>query len=74
MVTVRITGALEIKEIRIDPEAVDPEDVELLQDMVVAAVNEAIRSSQELAESRLGGAMGGLDALGGLGGLGLPGF
>ncbi|HEY7632020.1 MAG TPA: YbaB/EbfC family nucleoid-associated protein [Thermoleophilaceae bacterium] len=74
MVTVRITGALEIKEIRIDPAAVDPEDVELLQDMVVAAVNEAIRASQELAESRLGGAMGGLDALGGLGGLGLPGL
>jgi hypothetical protein len=74
MVTVRITGALEIKEIRIDPAAVDPDDVELLQDMVVAAVNEAIRASQELAESRLGGAMGGLDALGGLGGLGLPGL
>jgi DNA-binding YbaB/EbfC family protein len=73
-VTVKITGALELKEVRIDPEAVDPEDVELLQDLVLAAVNEAIRSAQELAESRLGGAMGGLDALGGLGGLGLPGL
>jgi DNA-binding YbaB/EbfC family protein len=70
-VTVKITGALELKEVRIDPQAVDPEDVELLQDLVLAAVNEAIRSAQELAESRLGGAMGGL---GGLGGLGLPGF
>jgi len=74
MVTVKITGALELQEIRIDPQAVDPEDVELLQDMVQAAVNEAIRSAQELAENRLGGAMGGLGGLEGLGGLGLPGF
>ncbi len=74
MVTVKITGALELKEVVIDPQAVDPEDVELLQDMVLAATNEAIRSAQELQESRLGGAMGGLDALGGLGGLGLPGL
>ena len=73
-VTVKITGALELKEVRIDPAAVDPEDVELLQDLVLAAVNEAIRSAQELAESRLGGAMGGLGGLEGLGGLGLPGF
>ena len=41
MVTVKVSGDLEVKEIRIDPEAVDPEDVELLQDMVLAAVNEA---------------------------------
>jgi DNA-binding YbaB/EbfC family protein len=73
-VTVKITGALELKEIRIDPQAVDPEDVELLQDLVLAAVNEAIRSAQELAESRLGGVMGGLGGPGGLGGLGLPGL
>src|SRR3954454_3923314 len=66
MVTVRITGALEIKEIRIDPDAVDPEDVDMLQDMVLAAVTEAIRASQELQESRLGGAMGGLGGPGGL--------
>jgi nucleoid-associated protein EbfC len=74
MVTVKITGALELQEVKIDPQAVDPEDVELLQDMVLAAMNEAIRSAQELAESRLGGAMGGLGGLEGLGGLGLPGF
>jgi DNA-binding YbaB/EbfC family protein len=73
-VTVKITGGLELKEVRIDPEAVDPEDVELLQDLVLAAVNEAIRSAQELAERRLGGAMGGLGGLEGLGGLGLPGI
>jgi nucleoid-associated protein EbfC len=70
MVTVKVSGDLEIKEIRIDPAAVDPEDVELLQDMVLAATNEAIRSAQELANRKLGGLTGGLD----LGGLGLPGM
>jgi DNA-binding YbaB/EbfC family protein len=70
MVTVKVSGDLEIKEIKIDPDAVDPEDVELLQDMVLAATNEAIRSAQELANRKLGGLTGGLD----LGGLGLPGL
>jgi nucleoid-associated protein EbfC len=68
MVNVRVSGDLEIKSITISPEAVDPEDVELLQDMVLAAVNEALRSAQELAANKLGGITGGL------GGLGLPGF
>src|ERR671924_1004163 len=73
MVTVKITGDLELKEITISPDAVDPEDVELLQDMVVAAVNEAIRSAQELANRKIGGLTGGLGGLEdlGLGGLGL---
>lgn len=70
-VTVKVTGDLELREVRIDPDAVDPEDVELLQDMVLAAVNEALRSAQELASSRLGAATGGLGGAGGLGGLGL---
>ncbi len=69
MVTVNVTGDLEIRAITIDPQAVDPDDVELLQDMVLAAVNEALRSAQELASSKLGGIAGG-----GLGGLGLPGL
>jgi DNA-binding YbaB/EbfC family protein len=68
MVTVKVTGEMVIQEIKIDPQAVDPDDVELLQDMVLAAVNEGLRSAQELASSRLGGITGGL------GGLGLPGF
>jgi DNA-binding YbaB/EbfC family protein len=68
MVTVKISGDLELRELTIDPEAVDPDDVELLQDMVQAAVNEAIRSAQELAASKMGAAAGGL------GGLGLPGL
>jgi nucleoid-associated protein EbfC len=74
MVTVKVSGDLEIREVRIDPEAVDPEDVELLQDMVLAAVNEAVRAAQELAASKLNAATGGLGGGGGLGGLGLPGF
>jgi DNA-binding YbaB/EbfC family protein len=73
MVSVKISGALEVREVRIDPAAVDPEDVEILGDMVLAAVNEGLRMAQELAESRLGGSTAGLD-LGGLGGLGLPGL
>jgi DNA-binding YbaB/EbfC family protein len=68
MVTVKVTGALELVELRISPEAIDPDDPELLSDMVVAAVNEGIRSAQSLQEARLGGMMSGL------GGLGLPGL
>ncbi len=68
MVTVKVNGELEVLELRIDPEAVDPEDVELLQDMVQAALNEALRSAQELAASKLGAVTGGL------GGMGLPGI
>lgn len=71
MVTVKASGDLEIKAVTIDPEAVDPDDVELLQDMVLAATNEALRSAQELASKKLGGIAGGA---GGLGELGLPGF
>ena len=74
MVTVKVTGELEIKDITIDPEAVDPEDVEMLQDMVLAAVNEALRSAQELAANKMQQATGGLGGPGGLGGLGLPGM
>jgi nucleoid-associated protein EbfC len=73
MITVTVSGDLEIKSVKIDPAAVDPEDVEMLSDLVLAAVNEALRSAQELAARKLGGATGGLD-LGGLGGLGLPGL
>jgi nucleoid-associated protein EbfC len=73
MVTVRVTGTLIVKEIRIDPAAIDPDDPELLADMVMAAVNEGLRAAQELAAQKMGGATAGLD-LGALGGLGLPGF
>lgn len=71
MVSVTVSGELEVLELKIDPEAVDPEDVDLLQDMVQAAVNEAMRSAQELAASKMGAVTGGA---GGLGGLGIPGL
>ena len=73
MVSVAISGDLQVRSVKIDPSAVDPEDVEILADMVLAAVNEALRMAQELAARKLGGATEGLD-LGGLGGLGLPGL
>ena len=70
MVKAKMSGDLRLLELTIDPEAAGPEDVEILQDMVTAAVNEAIRSAQELATSKLGGIAG----MGGAGGLGLPGM
>jgi DNA-binding YbaB/EbfC family protein len=68
MVTVVASGAGEIKQIRIAPEAIDPDDPEFLADTVMAAVNEALRSAEGLAKSKMGGMMGGL------GNLGLPGM
>ena len=74
MVLVKMSGDLRLLELTIDPEAIDPEDPELLQDMVLAAVNEGIRAAQELATSKLGGVTGGLGgAGGGLGAWGCPG-
>lgn len=67
MVTVVATGAQEIRAITIKPEAVDPDDAELLQDMVLAAVNEAIQKSKALAEERMGSLTGGLGLPPGLG-------
>ena len=67
MVTVKATGAGELKELKIDPRAIDPDDPELLADLVLAAVNEALRSGRALMESKMSGLMpGGLGDLGGL--------
>jgi DNA-binding YbaB/EbfC family protein len=68
MVTVQVSGDLHVKSVTIEPQAVDPEDVEMLADLILAAVNEGLRLAQELAQSRLGGIAGGL------GELGLPGL
>lgn len=68
MVTVKANGGGEIVEIRIDPRAVDPDDPEMLADMVMAAANEALRSASELVEAKIRGQMPDLGALG------LPGF
>jgi len=64
MVTVKANGGGELVEIRIDPRAIDPDDPELLADMVLAAANEALRAAQELVESKLKSAMPDLGALG----------
>jgi DNA-binding YbaB/EbfC family protein len=61
MVTVQVTGAIELKSIKIDPTAIDPEDVEMLEDMIMAATNEALRSAQELANKKMGGLTAGLN-------------
>lgn len=60
VVRATVTGKQELVSIAIDPEAVDPAEVELLQDLVVAAVNDALRASRQLAESKLGRLTGGL--------------
>ncbi|HEY3189473.1 MAG TPA: YbaB/EbfC family nucleoid-associated protein [Solirubrobacteraceae bacterium] len=70
MVKVKVSGDLVVKSVVIDPAAIDPDDPELLQDMVLAATNEALRAAQELQQTKLGGLAGGMD----LGSLGLPGF
>jgi nucleoid-associated protein EbfC len=69
MVTVTANGTGEITQINIDPKAIDPNDPEMLEDMVLAAVNEAARSARALMESKMGGLAGGA-----LGGLGIPGL
>jgi DNA-binding YbaB/EbfC family protein len=69
MVTVKASGGGEIVGITIDPKAIDPDDPEMLADLVMAAVNEALRSANALMESKVQGMLPG-----GLSGLGLPGF
>ena len=64
MVRVVISGDMVVRELHIDPAAIDPDDVEMLQDMVAAAVNEAIRSAQELASRRMGEITGGMNVPG----------
>jgi len=67
MVKVKMGGDLTLREIVIDPEAIDPEEAEMLQEMVQAAVNEGLRAAQELASSKMGDIGG--DLGGGMGGL-----
>lgn len=69
-VEVTINGKKEITKLIIDKDVVDPDDVEMLQDLVTAAVNEAIRQIEELEESEMNSITGGLGDMGGFGGLG----
>jgi DNA-binding YbaB/EbfC family protein len=68
MVKVVVTGAGELQSVSINSDVVDPEDVEMLEDLVLAAVSDGLRRAQELQAESLGGVTGGLD-LGSLGGL-----
>ena len=65
-ITVVVTGKKELVSIKIKPEVVDPEDVELLQDLILAAVNEAIRMAEEMVGSEMGKLTGGLGLPGGM--------
>lgn len=66
-VKVSITGDLTVTNVVIDPRAIDPDDVDMLQDMVLAAVNEAVREAQDLANQKMSRVMGGLGLPGGMG-------
>jgi len=61
MVTVKVSGKKELVSLEIKPEAVDPDDVEMLQDMVIAAVNEALRTASDTMEREMGKLTGGLN-------------
>ena len=73
MVTATVTGTGDLKAIKIDPGAVDPDDVEMLEDLVVAAVAEARRAADALSQEKMGAITGGLGSLMGGMGLNLPG-
>jgi DNA-binding YbaB/EbfC family protein len=68
LVTVTVSGAGEVKAVKIDPKAVDPDDVETLEDLMLAAVHNANEAARALTEEKMG------PITGGMGGLGLPGF
>ena len=68
LVTVTMSGLGEVKAIKIDPKAVDPDDIETLEDLVVAALHNGAEAVRQLTEQKMG------PVTGGMGGLGLPGF
>ncbi len=70
MVTVIVNGKFEIVDIKIDPQVVDPEDIEMLEDLVAAAVNDGIRKAQEMVAQEMAGLAGGLN----IPGLKIPGL
>ncbi|MCL5405411.1 MAG: YbaB/EbfC family nucleoid-associated protein [Deltaproteobacteria bacterium] len=70
MVTVEVNGRQEVLSIKIDRQVVDPEDIEMLQDLIVAAVNDGLRRAQEMAASEMGKLAGGLN----IPGLNIPGL
>ncbi len=69
VVEVTVSGKKEITKIKIDPEAVDPDDVEMLEDLIMAATNEALRQMDEYSQQSMSKITGGIGGMGGLGGL-----
>ena len=65
VVEVTVTGKREVTKVKIDPEAVDPDDVEMLEDLIVAATNEALRKCEEESQASMSKITGGLSGLGG---------
>jgi len=72
LVTITASGTGEFRSVRIDPKAVDPDDVETLEDLVLAAMHNVAEAVRELTEEKMGPVSGGMGGLGGS--LGLPGF
>ena len=73
-VEVTVSGTKVVTEVKLDPEAVDPDDVEMLQDLIVAAANEALKKVDEEQAAQMGSLTGGMGGMGGMGGLGGLGF
>ena len=69
VVEVTVSGKKEVTKIKIDPEAVDPDDVEMLEDLIMAAINEALRQMDEYSQQSMSKITGGIGGMGGLGGL-----
>ncbi len=69
-VEVTVSGTKTVTAVKLDPEAVDPDDVEMLQDMIVAAVNEALKKVDEEQASQMSSLTGGMGGMGGFGGMG----
>jgi DNA-binding YbaB/EbfC family protein len=61
VVTVTVSGKLKIESVAIDPQAVDPDDVEMLEELVMAAANEALQKAQDLAQQKMGAITGGMN-------------
>ncbi|RME79543.1 MAG: YbaB/EbfC family nucleoid-associated protein, partial [Planctomycetota bacterium] len=69
MVKALVNGQKELLKIELDPEVVDPDDVEMLEDLIIAAVNQAMKKADEMRESEMSKITGGMAGMGGLGGL-----
>ena len=69
-VEVTVNGSHEVLSIKMQPDVVDPEDIEMLEDLIISAINESIRKAEADSEEKMGKITGGMSGLGGLGGLG----